>query len=124
MTTMTTNKIYYSREDRIADIYSDDERVQYQDAQEDLDKLDEPFDALDFEIDNLYQQIPYFFHVVNMGEGPETIKLRREAMVAAWAQAQAALSRIGWILRIDGNEAFQRVVDARHNDTVPNLSGL
>lgn len=124
---MTTidSRLYFSREDRVGDIYSHDDRVQYKDVAEDYAAVEEVIDHLDLAAGDLYSSVDEYFGALQMPNAtPELIKSNRAALVHHWAEAQEALSRLGWVLRIDGNDAFQRIVEAKKNDLLPDMKGL
>lgn len=56
----------------------------------------------------------------------DTMKGARYDAVAAWTMAQAAISKIAYVLRIDGEEAYRRSIKAYEEggSEDPDLSGL
>lgn len=63
--------------------------------------------------------------VAPVDENSEDImKGARSDAVMAWGALQVATSKIAGVLRIDGDEAFERILATAHNDDEPNVAGL
>lgn len=116
-------QMYYSREDRIAEINGPEERVQYQDPGEDEFKSLDPVYATAEALLELEHSVQTFFTECKEGP-PSAIKKSREELVYNWALAQASLSKVAWVLRIDGNDALQRLVTAIKNRNTVDMEGL
>lgn len=54
----------------------------------------------------------------------DIMKGARADVVMAWGALQAATSKIAGVMRIDGDEAFERVLAVAHSDDDPDVSGL
>lgn len=129
---MSVIKVFYGREDRIAEISDEAERVQYKDTAEDISKLDKALRLFQEEFDNLEDKIDDY--ALAMAESDEDVTgdleteagviLCRNNLVEAWAHAQASLSKVAWVARIDGNTAFHRLVDGIKYKNRVDMSGL
>lgn len=118
-------KMYYSREDRLGDIFNENERAQYQKPGEDYQKASDTLEALDESLDDLYEQlIQYFTAVEARDNDPQNIAFKRAEMVEGWSKAQAILSKFAYVLRIDGNDAYQRLINAIKEGNAVDMTGL
>lgn len=54
----------------------------------------------------------------------DEMKAARYDAVSAWTMAQAAVSKVAFVLRIDGEEAYRRAIKAVENEEDPEFSGL
>jgi hypothetical protein len=116
-------RLYYSREDLFAKVADPDDRVQCVDAQEDYDRALDPLTRTAEVLDELHTSLGEYFDEVDEGH-PEAIKRSRERLVMDWAMAQGTLSKLAWVLRIDGNDAFQRLMNAIKDGKTANMEGL
>lgn len=122
---MTVSQIYHSREDRINDLHSDSERVQYDkddfkrvtDVTETFDQYGEQlWDALEDYIEELGSEVDE--------DSESRMRYARQMLVEKWAYAQAALSKVAWVMRIDGNLAYERLINAVKSDEPIDMRGL
>lgn len=116
-------QLYYSREDRINDICEDADRVQYQDPVEDEKAALDPLYATGESVDMLETCVEDYFDAIEGGD-PAVIRHKRSQLAYEWAAAQLALSKVAWVLRIDGNDAFQRLVNAIKTQSTADMEGL
>jgi hypothetical protein len=125
---MTNEENYHSREGALMLVFDEEDRVQY-DGKDDS---------------RIYQSVEMFAHncaglVTILGEykdslmaepGSEvadSIATTRAEVIEAWTYAQVALSRIAWVLRFDGNEAYAKQINfqADLTGTLPlNFKGM
>lgn len=127
MQTNLIGKIYFSREDRIAEILSEDARVQYQDANEDANRIQDAFGGLAEKIDELDDAVCDYLEVTLEDPDEDSaakISYHRRQLIEQWTLAQGSLSKLAWVLRIDGNEAVQRMLNAFHSEQAMDMSGL
>jgi hypothetical protein len=54
----------------------------------------------------------------------DLMKEARYDVVYSWAVAQAAVSKIAWMMRIDGDEAYGRIMDGAMSEEHPDLHDL
>jgi hypothetical protein len=114
-----------SREERLKEIpmFVDEDRVQY--------------DGKDGERTAMYAQAVttncidvitalggYRDVLAEADTSPEEVSEARRNVVEAWANLQVATSGVAWGLRIDGDDAFGRVVESMKNDTPLDMRGL
>ena len=122
-------KVFYGREDRIAELNEEIDRVDYKDTSADAEKIDLAYDTIFDYTGELEEKVSDYLaasaEVDAVEEGEEADEARaglliaRTELVETWALTQAALSKFAWVLRIDGNEAYHRMIDALKNrDTV------
>jgi hypothetical protein len=52
------------------------------------------------------------------------MRYARREVVEKWAYAQAALSKVAWVLRFDGNAAFERLINAVKDGDTIDMRGL
>lgn len=104
---------YHSREDAVSSIADDSHRVQYDEgdherikniaatfthhAVEMIEALGEYAKEADSEIDE---------------DSESRMAYARRELIEKWATAQLALSKVAWSVRADGDEAFDRLVQA------------
>ena len=123
-------RLYYSREDRIAQLNDAKERLEYKNLEADAEKSDLCMDAVaDFVDDLEIAQESYAACLAEPGSNDEEMDLEavayhRAEMVHAWAMAQAALSKFAWVHRIDGNKAYERLIEALKVDGTTDMRGL
>lgn len=119
------NKLYYSREDRISELLTEEDRVQYKNLDEDNQRVFDGLDSMDEALGIFTNVIEEYLAVVGQEAAtPENIARGRARLVFAWSMMQASVSALAYTLRIDGNDAFQRYVEAVKQDTTPNMAGL
>jgi len=120
---MSIVPLYYSRELRIAEISDESDRVQYFDVQEDEARILAPIEATSEVLKQLLMDLEQYFADIRDGD-PSEIRQSRIPLVYDWAMLQAVVSKLAWVLRIDGNEAFQRLVDSIKNNREADMEGL
>jgi hypothetical protein len=111
-------KLYYSREDRIAELHDQKDRIQY-DGNDGLritevtdtaaEFCEKMCDALDRYVDS---------------EDDEELEYNRRNAIECWALAQASLSKVAWVMRFDGNLAYQRMINALKTGAAADMRGL
>jgi hypothetical protein len=121
----TVSRIYHSREDRIADLHTDEERVQY-DAQ-DIERLRSLFDLVDGNADDLCTAVEKYIAVLE--EEPDEdvasqMGYARRELIEKWALAQGAISKVAWALRFEGNHAYERMIEALKTGAAMDMRGL
>lgn len=123
---MTVTKIYHSREDLVAKLNDDKERVTYQDTGEDEMKIASASDCLVEYTDKLDAATEDYMNAMyeDDEDAPGHMAYSRREVVERWALCQAALSKLAWVMRFDGNEAYQRMMSAMDKGTVVDMSGL
>lgn len=58
-------------------------------------------------------------------DSAEVMKTSRAELCEAWAYAQLALSKIAWAIRLDGNEAYAKLINSQMDSTYPlNYKGM
>ena len=125
-------RMYFSREQRISDIHREEERVDYTSAESDGNKLADAMAVVNDKTDELEKALEEYFISITFEGGDEEdqrdaymrILAQRRELVTQWAYAQAALSKLAWILRVDGNEAYQRLIKAIQNGEEVDMGGL
>jgi hypothetical protein len=114
-----------SRETIIGDVSAEDERVQYDDR--DTDRLTNVGDAVISHVSDFLKALDNYILALSAPADEDSKMNMLEArmkLVEAWAIATCALSKAGWIIRVDGDEAFQRTAEAIKTGKALNLSGL
>lgn len=119
-------QIYHSRESRVGDLCEEEDRVQLEDAREDVEKLKSAFGILFEQTDDLDSKGEDYMLALLDEDGYNYVPIRtaRNELIESWANAQLALSRLAWVLRLDGNDAYQRMVNARKHGLVVDMSDL
>jgi hypothetical protein len=119
------SRIYHSREDRISDLHSDPERVQYDGK--DATRVNEVSDTLDTHEANLFVALEEYLNELDrpVDEDSESrMSYARREVIEKWAYAQAALSKVAWVLRFDGNAAYERLINAIQTGDTIDMRGL
>ena len=122
---MTISRIYHSREDRIAELHGDRERVQY-DAQ-DADRITIVQETLDEHEEALWDALEAYKNELKTEADEDSVSrmnYARREVIEKWAMAQAAVSKVAWVLRIDGNAAYERMLEAIKTDGTVDMRGL
>lgn len=119
-------KAYYSREDRVGELNNELCRVQYNDVDDDVKRVGEAYDAFDVYSEELCEAIEQYIDAMQeMGEdAPSIMGYARRELIEKWALTQATLSKIAWVLRVDGNDAYQRMINALHTGEAVDMRGL
>jgi hypothetical protein len=122
---LTVTKIYHSREDRIGDLHTDAERVQYdgKDAQRIQDVAETLTQFTVGLIDSLGSYRDEVIAPVDEDSESRMGYARRD-LIEKWAMTQGALSKIAWALRFDGNTAYERAINAFKSDEAMDMRGL
>jgi predicted metal-dependent phosphoesterase TrpH len=117
------SRIYHSREDRIKDLHEPDEQLSYN--EKDDDKIIDLLDVVDEYVSKLLDKIEEYQTALDTDEfnDEETNYVRRE-VIERWALAQAALSKVAWFFRIDGNTAYERMISAIRTGAAADMRGL
>jgi hypothetical protein len=118
-------KIYYSREDRINDIHDAKERVQYDG--DDTRRVTSALELFDEYADKLYDGLEEYISEIKseVDEDSESrMRYARQQVVEKWAMMQAALSKVAWVLRIDGNTAYERMINSIRTEEPLDMRGL
>jgi t-SNARE complex subunit (syntaxin) len=125
---LTITKIYYSREDRINDIQDAMERVQYDKPEEDTRRVTSAQELFDEYAEKLYDSLEEYIKELSNTEVDEDsqsqMRYARQQVVERWAMMQAALSKVAWVLRIDGNQAYERLINSIRTDDPLDMRGL
>jgi len=122
---VTVSRIYHSREDRISELHNDKERVQYD--KDDIIRLENVSEVLDTHEANLFEALEDYIKELEspVDEDSESrMRYARQMIVEKWAFAQAALSKVAWVMRIDGNQAYERLLNAVKTDKPIDMRGL
>jgi hypothetical protein len=115
---MLVSKIYHSREDRVAELHDDVDRIQY-DGQ-DGKRILELSDTVDQLTEKLCDALDQFTD----SEDDEELEYNRRTIIERWAIAQAAVSKVAWVLRFDGNVAYERMINAIKTGAAADMRGL
>jgi hypothetical protein len=121
----TISRIYHSREDRVAELHSDDERVQYDKG--DVDRITQVMDVLGEHSDNLLDALDDYSLEASSPvdeDSDSRMAYARRELIEKWAYSQGALSKVAWALRFDGNVAFERLINAIKNGETIDMRGL
>lgn len=121
----TVSKIYHSREDRISDLHDDKERVQY-DA-DDVERIQNITNVIDEYEEELAAALDDYVEELEseVDEDSESrMRYARQMVVEKWALTQGALSKVAWALRFDGNQAYERMINALKTGEAMDMRGL
>lgn len=114
-----------SRETIIGDMSKEDERVQYDDR--DVERLMDVGDAVISHITDFLSSLDNYIGALNAPVDEDSKLNMAEArmrLVEKFAIATCALAKAGWIIRVDGDEAFQRTAESIKTGKALNLAGL
>lgn len=119
-------RAYYSREDRVGELNNEFCRVQYDDVDDDIKRIGEAYDAFDVYSEELCEAVEQYMDAMQeTGEDAASIMgYSRRELIEKWALAQATLSKIAWVLRVDGNDAYQRMINALRTGDAVDMRGL
>lgn len=112
------SKIYHSREDRIAELHDGNARIQY-DGNDGL-RLTEVADTVDDYVNQMYDAVDQFID----SEDDRELEVNRCNLIERWALAQAAISKVAWVARFDGNKAYERMIEALKTGAAADMRGL
>jgi hypothetical protein len=123
---MNVSKIYHSREDLMAKLVPEEARVQYDDNREDTIKIYQATDLIEERLEGIEDDLEDYLNAIHGddSDAAENMRVVRARVVAQWAFLQMAVSKFARVLRIDGNEAYQRTITALEADATVNMSGL
>lgn len=113
------------REDLVREIGNEENRVQY-DGNDEL-RIQRTAGVMAEAVVLLIQALGDYTEAMKVDVDENTadaMKAARYDVVYAWAAVQAATSNVAFNLRIDGDEAFKRCVDATKAGEEPDLSHL
>lgn len=116
-------RMYYSREDRVADIGEESQRMQFRDGAEDADKVFGIFDTFASAVEALDEKVSDYEAALADNDAEEATRLRAE-VIELWAGTQAGLSAVAWVMRFSGDVAFNRICDFAKDGTTYNMSDL
>lgn len=119
-------KVYYSREDRVGELNDEMARVQYDNLENDIERIEEASGAFFDYSDELSDRIDKYLEAMS-GEDEDASSVMaysRRELIEKWALTQATLSKIAWVLRIDGNDAYQRMMNALKSGEAVDMRGL
>ena len=122
---MVVSRIYHSREDRINELHGDSERVQYDGK--DAERINEVSDTLDTHEANLFVALEEYMNELGAPvdeDSDSRMRYARREVIEKWALAQAALSKVAWVLRFDGNAAYERMLNAIKTGEAVDMRGL
>lgn len=114
-----------SRESIIGGMSKEAERVQYDDK--DTHRLMNVGDAVITHITDFLSALDAYIKALNAPvDEDSTLNMgtSRAILVEKWAIATCALSKAGWIIRVDGDEAFNRTTEAIKTGKALDVRGL
>jgi hypothetical protein len=103
----------------------DIERVQYD--KDDVQRVESAAEVLDTHEANLFEALEDYIRELEtpVDEDSESrMRYARQMLVEKWAYAQAALSKVAWVMRIDGNQAYERLISAIQSEKPIDMRGL
>lgn len=119
---------FHSREGALNLVYDEVERVQY-DGKDD-ERLAKIAEGLTLSAMSLISAMGAYRDAVQnpdqMSEDSVAdVKEARAELCEAWTYAQMALSKVAWGIRLDGNEAYAKLINSQLNSTYPlNFKGM
>jgi hypothetical protein len=119
------SRIYHSREDRLSDLHADKERVQYD--KDDLERIDDFSVIVDEYADELCSALEGYIEAIEAPVDEDTesrVSYARREVIEKWALMQGAVSKVAWGLRFDGNQAYERMIDAMKAGAAMDMRGL
>jgi len=117
------SRIYHSREDRIADLHKEDERIQYDER--DPDRIEDLIGCVDDYAGELSDKLEEYYTLANSADTEEDdLDYARREIIEKWSLAQAALSKTAFVLRFDGNKAYERMINALKTGAAVDMRGL
>lgn len=104
---------YNSREEAVSSVSEDGQRVQYDEG--DADRIKDVAGTFAHHTVELIESLGAYAAETKT-EVDEDSELRmgyaRRDLIEKWAVAQLALSKVAYIIRVDGNQAYDRLVAA------------
>jgi hypothetical protein len=119
------SRIYFSREDRINELHDEKERTQWDGK--DVERIEEVATVLDEHIENFFASLEEYNDILSeevSEDSDSRMRYARQELVEKWALAQGALSKVAWVLRIDGNTAYERLINSIKSDNPLDMRGL
>jgi glycerate-2-kinase len=119
------SRIYHSREDRISDIHGENDRVQW--SGDELDKISELSKVVEQYSGKLTESVTEYHQAVAQDADEDyerNLRYARQEMIEKWALAQAAISKVAYVLRFDGNAAYERMINALKSGDAVDMRGL
>ena len=117
------SRIYHSREDRVAELVNEKNRLQY-DGQDHI-RLEETANAVEEYVTNLCEAVDALAEAVaDSDQSEDEVNYCRRQAIEQWALAQAALSKTAHVLRFDGNIAYERMINALKSGAAVDMRGL
>jgi hypothetical protein len=114
-----------SREALVSEVSHELERVQYDDN--DGERLGESAVTFVLKSQELIEALARYTKELNAPvdeDSKERMGTIRRALVEKWAVVQGVTSKMAWTLRIDGDEAYKRFIQAIKKGEEPNMEGL
>lgn len=115
---INVSKIYHSREDRIAELHDGNDRLQYDGNDE--RRIVEVMDCVDDYIGQMYDAMDRYMD----SEDDRELEVNRCNLIERWALSQAALSKLAWVMRFDGNGAYERMLNSMKTGAAADMRGL
>jgi hypothetical protein len=114
-----------NREKMVMDLCSDNERVQYDgDDEARIAGVTTQFTQVAMLMIEALGQYNVAAQAPVDENSVDIMKGARADVVMSWAALQVVTSKIAGILRIDGDEAFKRILAVAHTPEDPDVSGL
>lgn len=119
-------QIYHSREDRLEDLCDPSQQVQLESARDDAFRIKDAMGGLFDQVNDIDEKCGDYLEAMfgRDKEAAHNMTVARRQFIESWANTQLALSKIAWVMHIDGNEAYQRMVNARKDGQIVDMSGL
>jgi hypothetical protein len=115
---MLISRIYHSREDRVADLHDSNEQLNYDGH--DGERLTDVADVVDDLVGKFCEALDKYVE----SEDDDELEYNRRNAIERWALAQAALSKAAWVMRLDGNVAYERMINALKDGSAADMRGL
>jgi hypothetical protein len=113
------------REELINEVAGDNHRVQYDGL--DGARIEASAQTMTEAVVMLLEALGAYSDIIKAPADENTADLTKEArynVLASWGVAQAGISKVAWMLRIDGDEVYRRVVTAGVKNEEPELADL
>jgi hypothetical protein len=122
---MQTNisRIYHSREDRIAELHDGNERLNYDGK--DHRRAEECANVLEEYSNKCCEALDAYAEAAgDADQNQDELDYARRHAIECWSLAQAALSKVAWVMRFDGNKAYERMINALRTGAAADMRGL
>ena len=117
------SRIYHSREDRISELHDANDRLNY-DGKDHM-RAEDAANVLDEYTNKCCEAIDAYSEAAgDADQSPEELDYARRNAIECWALAQAALSKVAWLMRFDGNKAYERMINALKTGAAADMRGL